>query len=131
VELAFALVVLLALTLGVAVYGFAFFVKHNVQAAAREGARAAIVPGATGQEVTDAVAVMMKAARLDQTGFRVLVTDAAGKPVDVSRAAAGTMIRVEVQCTWGSVGVSALPPGLGGIDSKKVMRAATVMRKEG
>jgi hypothetical protein len=38
---------------------------------------------------------------------------------------------VEVQCTWEGVGVRALPTGLGGIDPKKVMWAATVMRKEG
>jgi Flp pilus assembly protein TadG len=130
--MAFALIVLLALTFGVAEYGLAFFVKHNLQAAAREGARAAIVPGATGQQVTDAVTVTMKAARLDQTGFTVVVTDGStGKAVDVSKAAAGTLIRVEVQCAWGRVGVSALPSGMGGIDPKKVMWAATVMRKEG
>jgi Flp pilus assembly protein TadG len=129
--MAFALIVLLALTFGVAEYGLAFFVKHNLQAAAREGARAAIVPGATGQAVTDAVAVTMKAANLDKTGFTVVVTDTAGKSVDVSKVAAGTMVQVRVQCTWESVGVHLLPIGWGGIDPKRVMSAATVMRKEG
>jgi Flp pilus assembly protein TadG len=131
VELAFSLMVLLALTLGVAEYGFAFFVKHNMQAAAREGARAAIVPGATAQQVTDAVTVMMKTAKLDQAGFAVVVTDSAGKAVDVSKATPGTLIRVEVRCTWEGVGVHALPTAMGGIDPKKVLSAVTVMRKEG
>ena len=61
IELLFAMTVLVALSFGIAEYGLAFFVKHNLQAAAREGARAAIVPGATAQQVTDAVTVMMRA----------------------------------------------------------------------
>jgi Flp pilus assembly protein TadG len=132
IELLFAMTVLLALSFGIAEYGMAFFVKHNLQAAAREGARAAIVPGATAQQVTDAVTVMLKAARLDGSGFKVVVTEAGtGKAVDVSKAAAGTMIQVEVNCTWDGVGVRVLPSSMGGIDPKKVLYSATVMRKEG
>lgn len=132
IELLFAMTVLLALSFGIAEYGFAFMVKHNLQAAAREGARAAIVPGGTNQQVTDAIAVMMKAAKLDGSGYKVVVTEAGtGKNLDVSKAAAGTMIQVEVNCTWGGVGVRVLPSGMGGIDPAKVLYAATVMRKEG
>ena len=42
-DLAFILPILLALTMGAVQYGYALFVKHALQGAAREGARAAIV----------------------------------------------------------------------------------------
>jgi Flp pilus assembly protein TadG len=127
----FVMTLLLGLSFGIVEYGYFFFVKHNLQAAAREGARAAILPGATSQNVTDAVTSLMKSAGLDKTGYSVSVTDTGGKALDVSSATAGTPIQVQVQCTWGSVGVHPLPESLGGISPAKVVKGATVMRKEG
>jgi Flp pilus assembly protein TadG len=64
IELLFALMVMVALSFGVAEYGMAFMVKHNLQAAAREGARAAALPGGSNQEVSNDVAVKMTAPKL-------------------------------------------------------------------
>jgi Flp pilus assembly protein TadG len=127
----FVLPILLGLAFGVVEYGYFFFVKHTVEAAAREGARAATVPEATSQDVTDAVADVMTAAGLSKTGYAVLTTDTSGKALNVNTVTAGSSIKVTVQCTWGSVGVHPLPEALGGITPTKVVRGATVMRKEG
>jgi Flp pilus assembly protein TadG len=131
VEMIFVLPILLGLAFGVVEYGYFIFVKHTVQAAAREGARAGIVASATNQNVTDAVASVMSAAGLSYTGYSVGVTDPAGSPVSVGNVAAGDGLKVTVQCTWGSVGIHPLPEILGGMSSSKIVKGSTVMRKEG
>jgi Flp pilus assembly protein TadG len=130
-DMALVLPILLMLAFGVVEYGYYFFVKNNVQAAAREGARAAIVPAATYQNVVDAVGNVMTAAGLNNTGYTITVTDSAGGAISMTTVAAGTSIKVSVQCTWGSVGVHPLPEVLGGMSPTKVVKSATVMRKEG
>ncbi|MDB5323946.1 MAG: uncharacterized protein JWN40_5577 [Phycisphaerales bacterium] len=130
-DLAFVLPILLMLAFGVVEYGYYFFVKNNVQAAAREGARAAVVPSATYQNVLDAVTNVMTSAGLNNTGYSVTVTDTAGGAISMTTVAAGTSIKVSVQCTWGSVGVHPLPEVMGGMAPTKLVKGATVMRKEG
>ena len=70
--------VLLLLTFGCVEFGHFFFIKHTMQGAAREGARAAITPGATNGDVTSAVQVAMNAAGLSSSGYSVQVLDGAG-----------------------------------------------------
>jgi Flp pilus assembly protein TadG len=129
--MAFVLPILLMLAFGVVEYGYYFYVKNNVQAAAREGARAAIVPAATYQNVVDAVGNVMTAAGLNNTGYTLTVTDTTGAAISLNTVTPGTSIKVSVQCTWGSVGVHPLPEVLGGMNPAKLVKGATVMRKEG
>jgi hypothetical protein len=68
----------------------------------------------------------MTAAGLSNSGYTTSVTDSNGAAVNVSTAAAGTAIKVQVQCTWGTVGLR--PLGL--IGSTKQVVGATTMRKE-
>ena len=131
IDLMFVLPILLGLSFGVVEYGYFIFVKHTVEAAAREGARAATVPSATSQDVTDAVANVMTAAGLSKTGYAVLTTDTSGNTLNVNTVTAGSPIKITVQCTWGSVGVHPLPEVLGGMSPTKMVKGATVMRKEG
>jgi Flp pilus assembly protein TadG len=126
-DMALVLPILLALSFGTIEFGYYMFVKHNMQAAAREGARAAIVPSAVTSDVTTAVANVMAAAGLTQSGYTTSITDTNGNTINVSTAAAGTAIKVTVQCSWGTVGVRPL----GVISSSKVVAGTTVMRKEG
>ncbi|HYE17495.1 MAG TPA: TadE/TadG family type IV pilus assembly protein [Tepidisphaeraceae bacterium] len=130
-DMALVLPVLLYLAFGTVEYGYYFYVKHNVQSAAREGARAAIVPSATAGDVTTAVQNVMSAAGLQSTGYTVTITDTSNNAINVTTATAGTAIKVNVQLTWGSVGVHPLPTALGGINTAKLVRGNTVMRKEG
>jgi Flp pilus assembly protein TadG len=126
-DAAFVLPVLLALTFGSVEYGYFFFVKHSLQGAAREGARAAIVPDATNPKVTAAVAASLNAAGLNSSTtvldpkFVLTLT-----PSNVTTATTGSSVTVEVDTTWGSVGVR--PMGL--IVASKTVRGITVMRKE-
>ena len=126
-DMALVLPILLALAFGTVEFGYYFYVKHNVQAAAREGARAAIVPSAVAGDVTTAVQNVMNAAGLGSSGYTTSVTDVNGNAINVSTATAGTAIKVTVQCTWGNVGVRPL----GVISSTKIVTGNTVMRKEG
>lgn len=127
-DMAFVLPILLALTFGAVEYGYALYLKHALQGAAREGARAAIVAGATATHVQTAVDTSMQASGFPQAKYtRPPTITPAGWPT----AAAGTTITVTVQTTWGTAGVKVLPSAMGGISSSKVISGATTMRKEG
>src|SRR5262249_31712936 len=58
-ELALCLPVLLSVAFATVQFGYRLYVLHTVQAAAREGARAAVPPGATSTDVTKAVDAVM------------------------------------------------------------------------
>src|SRR4051812_49150586 len=68
-DLAFVLPILLALTFGAVEYGYALYVKHALQGAAREGARTAIVAGATSTQVQAAVDNAMSVAGFPQAKY--------------------------------------------------------------
>jgi Flp pilus assembly protein TadG len=116
--------ILLSLTFGTIEYGYYFYVKHTLQGAAREGARAAITPSAANSDVTTAVSNAMSAAGLTNSGFQTSLS-----PSNVSGQAAGTSITITVTCTWGTAGSGFRPLGL--IGAAKQVRGVTVMRKEG
>lgn len=126
-DMALVLPILLALAFGTVEFGYYFYVKHNVQAAAREGARAGIVPSATNANVTDAVTASMTLAGMSSGQYTVAITNTSNAPINVATAAAGTPVKVTVTCNWGQVGMSPL----GIISSAKSVIGATVMRKEG
>ena len=116
--------ILLSLTFGTIEYGYYFYVKHSLQGAAREGARAAITPTAANSDVTTAVSNAMSAAGLSGSGYATSIS-----PSNVNGLAAGTSVTVTITCTWGTVGSGFRPLGL--IGSSKQVRGVTVMRKEG
>ena len=128
-DMALVLPILLGLAFGTVEFGHYFWIKHNLQAAAREGARAAIVPTATNQSVTDAVRASMDAAGIAQANYTVAITNTGtpGTPINAATAAAGSSIKVTVTASWGTVGVRPL----GVIGTTKNVVGATVMRKEG
>jgi Flp pilus assembly protein TadG len=124
VELALTLGILLNLAFGIVEFGYYFFVKNTLEGAAREGARAAVVPGAIQQNVTDAVTTAMSAAGLGSSGYSTTTT-----PSDVSAATSGQAVTVNVTCTWGTVGAGFRPLKL--IGTSKSVLGVAVMRKEG
>jgi Flp pilus assembly protein TadG len=127
-DMALIMPLLIMLTFGAVEYGFALYIKHTLQAAAREGARAAVVAGATATDVQTAVDSAMSAAGFAQAKYTRPPTIA---PAAWTTAAAGTTITVTVQTTWGTAGCKVLPNYLGGIPTTKVLAGATTMRKEG
>jgi Flp pilus assembly protein TadG len=116
--------ILLSLTFGTVEFGYFFYVKHSLQGAAREGARAAITPTAQNSDVTTAISNAMAAAGLSASGYATTIS-----PTNVNGLAAGTSVSVTVTCTWGTVGSGFRPLGL--IGASKPVRGVTVMRKEG
>src|SRR4051812_28702270 len=68
-DLALVMPVLLALTFGAMEYGYALYLKHTLQGAAREGARAAVVAGATAADVQTAVDNAMSNAGFAQAKY--------------------------------------------------------------
>ncbi len=120
--------ILLSLTFGAIEFGHFFFVKHTLQGAAREGARAGITPSGTNSDVTTAILNHMTAAGLQSSGYTTAIrneTDSANLNVATATAGAGVLVRVQV--TWGTVGLR--PLGL--IGSAKQVTGQTIMRKEG
>ncbi len=120
--------ILLSLTFGCIEFGHYFFIKHTLQGAAREGARAAAAPSSTNTDVTTAVGSSMTAAGISPANYAVLVRNSADTAdIVVASQTAGTAILVKVQCTWGTVGLR--PMGL--IGPAKLVIGMTTMRKEG
>jgi Flp pilus assembly protein TadG len=124
-EMALVLPILLMLAFGTADYGYFFFVKHTVTGAAQVGARAAIPASATNANVTAAVANAMSAAGFQSASYTITLS-----PSDISTAADGSSIQVTVTCSWGTVGLHALPSAMGGISNSKNVIGVATMRKE-
>jgi Flp pilus assembly protein TadG len=141
VELALTLGILINLTFGMVEFGHYFYVKNSFEGAAREGARAAIVPGAANSDVTTAITNSMTVAgysssqysveyQAGTTGtFYVGGTAFSTDPTTITSAAVGTPIAVTVYATWGTVGKGFAPMHF--IGAAKVLSGVAVMRKEG
>lgn len=136
-DMALVMPLLIALTFGAVEYGFALYVKHSLQAAAREGARAAVVSGAVAADVQTAVDSAMLAAGFAQAKYtrpptiEVSTNGTTWSTSGWASTAAGNSIRVTVSTTWGTAGCKVLPNYLGGIPTTKTLSGATTMRKEG
>lgn len=87
VEMALVLPILLLLTFAVIEYGWLTFRASQVNQAARHGARIAVRPAATVEEVMDAVAEIMEGAGLAEYTLTITPSDPAidvGEPVTVN-----------------------------------------------
>jgi Flp pilus assembly protein TadG len=117
--------ILLMLGFGGVEYGHYIYVKHDVQAAARDGARQATLSDATNTTVTNAVQRTMNAAGLGSSGYTVTLN-----PTNVSGLPSGTQITVTVNCPWSAAGMHLLPAALGGISSSKIVSSQAVYNRE-
>jgi Flp pilus assembly protein TadG len=128
-EAALVLPILLALSFGMVEFGYFLFVKHTLQAAAREGARIGIVPSGTNAKINSTVAAAMEAAGLESTEYQVEIKHAtSGASVNVASATSQTPVKVVVKCNWSAISGGLRPLGL--IDAAKVVNGAAVMLKE-
>jgi Flp pilus assembly protein TadG len=127
----FVLNAMIFLAFGCVEFGHYFYIKHTLQGASREGARAAAT-GTSNTEVTNTVKASMDAAGIPSTNYAVTITDTTSptpSPITItaSNPTAGTAIVVKVTATWGTVGIR--PMGL--IGAGKQVVGATTMRREG
>lgn len=126
-ELALLLPLLLGLAFLTCTYAFYFYVQHNVQGAAREGARAGIPFNATQADADSKISTYLTNCGLTPGNFSVTFSQ------NVETATPGTDIVVTVEGTWGTVGINILPQNSWWtpIASSKIVRGRAVMRKEG
>lgn len=126
-EAALVLPILLALSFGTVEFGYFFYVKHTLQGAAREGARAAILPSATNTTVQTAVSNTMTAAGFASSKYTLEIRNAStDQALTVGTATSGTSIKVTVTSIWSEVGVRPLNL----IAATKPVVGTTVMVKE-
>ncbi len=74
VEVALVLPLLLLLTFGAIKYGWLFLKAQQITNAARLGARLAILPNATTDDVLNAIKSLMESAGMDESGYAVTIT---------------------------------------------------------
>ena len=127
-EVALVLPILLGLSMGSIEFGYFMYAKSTVQAAARDGARSAILGSCTQATATTAVSRVMTAAGMQATGYTTSFVNAStgANITDVSTVAAGTGITVRVSLTFGSLNVRPL----GVIPASKPVVGSTTMTKE-
>jgi Flp pilus assembly protein TadG len=125
VEAVLVLSILVMLSMGGAEFGFAFYLKHALQAAASVGVRTAILPTSSDAAVQSAVAAEMTSEGLQNISY-TLTTN----PSSVTACPTGTFVTVTVTCTWGNVGVSPLPVSMGGFASTKQFSCSGTMVHE-
>lgn len=131
-EAVFVFPILLVLTLNAVDFGYFFYVKHTLQGAAREGARAAAVPDNTNTHVTTAVTQAMNAAGIPSSKYTIAVRNATDTAnVTVASQPAGTAILVKVTANWGDVRLRPTPPFVIVLGDAKPCTGQTTMRKEG
>lgn len=127
-EAALVLPVLLYLSMGMVEFGQYFYAKHTIQAAARDGARSAILPTATQSGAQTAISNTMSSANFSPSTYTYTFTDALyGTTItNVASVAKGSGIKVTVTANYGNVGVRPL----GIISATKPVVGTTTMIKE-
>ncbi|MEL7238307.1 MAG: TadE/TadG family type IV pilus assembly protein [Planctomycetota bacterium] len=127
-EAALILPVLLVIVFASIEFGYAFYVKHTLQGAAREGARAGIVPGADNSRISAACADAMSNGGMSGVSYTVSITNTSGGAVNASSLDAGDPLVVEVRAPWSQF--SVFLSGFGNFVNGD-LTGRTVMRREG
>jgi Flp pilus assembly protein TadG len=126
-EMALTLALLLNLTFGMVEFGYYFYVKNSFANAAREGARAGIVPGATNSSVTTAVTNSLTACKFPASSYTTAIADSTGNN-NVALDTVGSTITITVSATWSTIGAGYRPLNL--ISSSKTVSAPVTMAHE-
>ena len=124
VEFAFVVSIFIALVFGGIEFSRAMMVNQVITNAAREGARRAVIPGATRAQVATRVDNYLTSANINTY---TLVTQVDGVTVtDFSTATPHSAITVRVDVTYSDVDWG----GIGILGSNRVFNGVVVMRKE-
>lgn len=128
-EMALTVTLLLNLTFGMVEFGYYFYVKNAFEGAARQGARAAIIPGGTASTTSTAVSTALAVYNFSANSVTTTITYPSGTSYsDPSGAPLGTAIEVNVSATWGVIGAGFRPLAL--IGASKVVSGYCVINKE-
>ena len=122
-EAALVLPVLLLVVFSAIEFGFAFYVKHSLQGAARTGARAAIVPGADNASVQSAVATAMQRGGMSNATFTVTVKNAdTNAAANLNSMGEGEAVLIEVSAPWSQFSILGTRYMSGSLTGRAVMR---------
>lgn len=121
VEMALTLPLFLLMGVGIMEFGRGFMVQQMVTNAAREGARHAILPGATSSEVTTRVRDYLTTGGIAPTAVQVTIT-----PSSLAGTKTGDQVGVRVLVPYIDVTWMPAPWFLGGAS----LSSETVMRRE-
>jgi Flp pilus assembly protein TadG len=124
-EFAIVLPIFLLAIIGIIEFGRAVMVQQILVNAAREGARRAIVPGATTDEVKELVDDYLVKAGLGAPSRQVAVWDENETDLNLATANSHDLVQVVVEVPYNEVGV-----GISSYFSGTKMRARVQMRKE-
>src|SRR5688572_3945357 len=108
VEMAVVLPVLFMLIIGAIEFGRAVMVTNVLTTAAREGARAGVVPGSNNTEVTTNIHNMLTSAGLPASQATIVIK-VNGTVANVSTAKTGDTVSVNVTMAYGDVAWLATP----------------------
>jgi Flp pilus assembly protein TadG len=122
-EFAIVLPVFLLMIIGMIEFGRAVMIHQILVNAAREGARAAVIPGATNADVTSAVEKWL--VTLDAPGRQIAISDENGDAIDLATANSRDIVRVSVSVPYNEVGV-----GISSYFMDSTRSAFSQMRKE-
>ncbi|NND96593.1 MAG: pilus assembly protein [Pirellulaceae bacterium] len=122
-EMALVLGLLILLVFGIIEMGRAIMVNQVITNAAREGARRAVIPGATNQQVQDRVTGYLDSASI--TGYTQTI-QVNGSPGDLSSAPAHAEIQVAVSVPYSDVSYGVMNL----ISPDRTFIARVNMRKE-
>jgi len=125
VEFAIVFPILFLAIIGIIEFGRAVMVQQIVTNAAREGARRAIVPEATNDDVTTLVDNYLVATGLGAANRQITLLDGAGQALDLTDANSHDPIMVRVTVPYSEVGF-----GIYTYFAESTMGAVVQMRKE-
>ena len=122
VEAALVFPLLLLLTFGAIKYGWLFLKAQQITNAARHGARIAILPGKTTDEVE-----LMIIKLLGDVGITISADNVGFEPDDISSASAGDTVTVQVTVPCANIDILDVPL----LPSFENLGASVTMAKEG
>ncbi|MEO6435775.1 MAG: TadE family protein [Tepidisphaeraceae bacterium] len=96
-EAALVFPLLLVMAFGTIEFGYYFYLEHNFQAAAREGARARIPVGATDDEIMPAIERIMSASGINADSYEAFWDEIVDGDV--------SYMQVTVEADWADVGL--------------------------
>jgi Flp pilus assembly protein TadG len=124
-EAAIVLPIFILAIIGIIEFGRAVMVQQILTNAAREGARRAIIQGATNDEVTELVGNYIDAGIGTSPSREIGILDASDGALDLEDANSHDLIKVVVTVPYDEVGV-----GISSYFAGKTMGAVCQMRKE-
>ncbi len=108
-------------------FSYMFYVRHSLSNAAREGARAAILPDATSADVTSAITTAVANSGFSNLTYTAQMKSGGTVLSDPSALSSGTSVEVELTAPWSQFSLLKTDWSVWSDD----ITSTAVMRREG